>query len=109
MAVAFVTVALDSEVVERALTRVEIDGKPVILTRLHGQVYALDGICSHEFAELADGVVDDETIWCPLHASGFNVISGEATNPPAEEPIAVYEVRVVDGDVQVSQQPRPPS
>lgn len=107
MADGYVTVARDGDIVENGLTRAEINGKPIILTRVDGKVYALDGICTHEFAELAQGDVEDETIWCPLHASGFNVISGEATNPPAEDPLGVYDVQVVDGDVQVSSQPRP--
>jgi len=103
----FIAVARDGDVAENGLTRVEIDGKPIVLTRVNGKVYALDGICTHEFAELAQGDVEDETIWCPLHASGFNVISGEATNPPAEDPLATYDVQVVDGAVQISSQPRP--
>ena len=102
MADTYVTVARDADVVENGLTRVEVDQKPVILTRVNGRIYALSGICTHEFAELAEGEVDDDTIWCPLHASGFSVFSGEATDPPAEEPLDVYDVRVVDGDVQVS-------
>ncbi len=107
MANTFIAVARDGDVAENGLTRVEIDGKPIVLTRVNGKVYALDGICTHEFAELAQGDVEDETIWCPLHASGFNVISGEATNPPAEDPLATYDVQVVDGAVQISSQPRP--
>ncbi len=108
MADDYVTVAQDADIAESALTRAELDGKPIILTRANGQVCALDGICTHEFAELADGDVEDDTIWCPLHASGFNVFSGEATNPPAMDPLDVYEVRIADGAVQGSRRPRQP-
>ena len=92
----FMTVARADEVADRQLLRVEVDGQPVILTRVEGQVCALSGICTHEEAELVDGEVDEETVWCPLHASGFNVFSGEVTSPPATEPLPIYGAREVD-------------
>ncbi|HEY8743436.1 MAG TPA: Rieske 2Fe-2S domain-containing protein [Chloroflexota bacterium] len=102
----FMTVARTDEVGDHQLLRVELDEQPVILTRVDGRLCALGGICTHEDAELVDGEVDEETVWCPLHASGFNVFTGEVTSPPAEEPLPVYDVREVDGAVQVSRRPR---
>lgn len=102
----FLTVARADAVADHQLLRVEVDGQPVILTRVDGRVCALGGICTHEDAELVDGEVDGETVWCPLHASGFNVFTGEVTSPPAEDPLPIFAVREVDGGVQVSQRPR---
>jgi 3-phenylpropionate/trans-cinnamate dioxygenase ferredoxin subunit len=102
----FVTVARSSEVQDAVLLRVEVEQQPVILTRVEGRLCALSGICTHEYAELADGEVEDDTVWCPIHASGFNVFTGVATSPPAEEPLPVYDVREAAGAVQVSRRPR---
>ncbi|MGI8913456.1 MAG: Rieske 2Fe-2S domain-containing protein [Chloroflexota bacterium] len=102
----FITVARADEVGECLLLRVEIDTVPIVLTRVNGKVCALSAICTHEHVELVQGEVEDETVWCPIHASGFNVFTGVATSPPAEEPLPVYDVREVDGAVQVSRQPR---
>lgn len=106
MADDFVTVARSAEVEDDVLLRVEVNEQPVILTRVDGRLCALSGICTHEEAELADGEVEDEIVWCPLHASGFNVFTGEVTSPPATEPLPVYDVREVGGAVQVGRRPR---
>lgn len=102
----FITVARADEVGEQILLRVEVEGQPVVLTRVDGRLCALSGICTHEHIELFQGDVEDETIWCPIHASGFNVFTGAVTSPPADVPLAVYSVREVDGAVQVSRQPQ---
>lgn len=67
-------------------------------------VYALDGICTHEYAELFDGEIEDDTLWCPLHSSGFSVRTGEATNLPAVLPLSTYDVLVQDNAVYVSRE-----
>lgn len=103
----FVAVARSDEVKDHGLLSVAVDAIPVVLTRVNGQVCALGGICTHEYAELAKGEVEDDSIWCPLHASGFNVFTGSITSPPAATPLPVYDVREVDGRVQVSRRPRP--
>jgi 3-phenylpropionate/trans-cinnamate dioxygenase ferredoxin component len=83
----------------------EIDGEELMLARVEGEIHALHGICTHEYAELWDGDIEDNTIWCPLHSSGFNVVTGEATNLPAVIPLPVYDVKIEDGTVFVSRQP----
>lgn len=70
------------------------------------EVFALDGICTHEYAELADGEIEDETLWCPLHSSGFSVRSGKATNLPAVLPLTTYDVLIEDNSVYVSREPK---
>lgn len=102
----FVRVIPAAEIDEGAIVPFEVDEQERILTKVEGRIYALDGICTHEYAELADGEVEDRTIWCPLHSSGFNVETGKATNLPAVLPLATYEVRIEDGDVYVSIEPR---
>lgn len=102
----YVRVMSADEIAEGAIVPFEVDESERILTKVEGEVYALDGICTHEYAELADGEVEDCTIWCPLHSSGFNVQSGQATNLPAAIPLTTYDVRIEDGDVYVSLEPK---
>ncbi len=60
---------------------------------------ALDDLCSHETASLSEGEFydDDMEIECPLHASTFSVDTGEATAPPASDPVRCFSV-TVEGD-----------
>lgn len=83
----------------------EIDGEELMLAMVDGEIHALSGICTHEYAELWEGDIEDDTIWCPLHSSGFNVVSGAATNLPAVIPLPVYDVKIEDGTVFVSRKP----
>ena len=83
----------------------DLDDEQLMLAKVDGEIHALSGICTHEYAELWDGEIEDETIWCPLHSSGFNVKSGEATNFPAVIPLPVYDVKIENGTVYVSKKP----
>ena len=102
----YVRVASADEIEEGEIVSFEVDEDERILTKVKGRVCALGGICTHEEAELADGEVEDETLWCPLHSSGFNVFTGEATNLPAVLPLPVYDVKIEDGDVYVAVEPK---
>src|SRR5688500_3116659 len=86
----YVWVMPADDVMEEIIYPFAVDGEERILTKLGDELFALDGICTHEYAELSDGEIEDETIWCPLHSSGFNVRSGKATNLPAAIALTTY-------------------
>ena len=64
-----------------------------------GSFYATDGLCSHERAHLADGLVMGGTIECPKHNGRFNYATGEAVRVPARVGLRTYPVRVDAGRV----------
>ena len=59
--------------------------------------------CTHQDVSLGAGEVDEDecTLECPKHGAAFRLDSGEPTCLPATQPVPVYEVAVVDGDVMV--------
>ena len=59
----------------------------------------MQGMCSHEEYELDQGFRLGDTLTCTLHGSRFSLLTGEAIDPPAEMPLAIYPVRVTDGGV----------
>ena len=71
--------------------------EPVLVVNLEGVFHAVQGICSHKYFELDRGFLTDGSLTCALHLSRFDLASGEALDPPAEEPLAVYPVSVSDG------------
>jgi 3-phenylpropionate/trans-cinnamate dioxygenase ferredoxin subunit len=79
----------------------EVDGRQLILVNLEGSLHVLDGICTHAYAELAMGFLTEEYVRCPLHLSQFDVETGEAVSPPAEDPLKTYSVEVEDDSVFV--------
>ena len=70
-----------------------------------GEFYAIDDTCTHQDASLADGWLEGCTVECPLHASCFDLRTGQPSGPPAKTPVRTHAVSVVDGVVHVSLRP----
>lgn len=102
----FVRVAAVAEIGEERIHRFLVADVPRVLLRTEKGFAALDGICTHQHAELAEGELDDGLLWCPRHASGFDPDTGEPVSPPALTPLRTYEVLVRDGFVEVALEPR---
>jgi 3-phenylpropionate/trans-cinnamate dioxygenase ferredoxin subunit len=84
------------------------DVDQVIVVHSGGVVRAYQGICTHEYFELDKGFltgggspgpngVPAGTLTCALHLSRFDLADGEPLDPPAELPLARYEV-VIEAD-----------
>ncbi len=61
--------------------------------------YATDGVCTHEEALLADGLVIGDIIECPLHQGRFHIPSGKAKSAPVCVDLKCYPVKVEGGQV----------
>jgi 3-phenylpropionate/trans-cinnamate dioxygenase ferredoxin subunit len=81
------------------LAMVQVDGTDILLVNADGKVHATQGICSHEYFELDKGFLTGDSLTCALHLSRFDLETGEALDPPAEIPLAVYPVVVEDGQI----------
>ena len=82
----------------------DIDGVPLAVVRIDDEVFAVHDRCSHADVRLSDGLVWCETkqIECIRHGSAFSLESGHPDTLPATQPVAVYPVSVVDGEVIVN-------
>ena len=79
-----------------------VDGtEPVLVVNADGTIRAMQGICSHEYFELDKGFLTGGTLTCALHLSRFDLADGEPLDPPAEVPLAIYDVVVEDGRVLI--------
>jgi nitrite reductase/ring-hydroxylating ferredoxin subunit len=99
----FVTVGDASEVPEGEVKAFDVNGAEIAVARTQGTLYAFSDICTHRHCNLATGgELDGEFhIECECHGSMFDIRTGEVYNPPATEPLETYEVREVDGQIQV--------
>jgi 3-phenylpropionate/trans-cinnamate dioxygenase ferredoxin subunit len=66
-----------------------------------GDVHALGDTCTHGDISLSEGFVEDETLECWAHGSAFGLRDGKPRNLPAYEPVPVFAVEIVDGDIYV--------
>ena len=67
----------------RAIT---LDGRRIAIFRAGGGWYALDAVCPHRGGPLADGIVCDRAVICPLHDRRFDLASGAALTPATPSP-----------------------
>jgi 3-phenylpropionate/trans-cinnamate dioxygenase ferredoxin subunit len=83
--------------------RVEIGDHVLTVVRIGDDVYAIGDRCSHQDISLSEGDVDcdDKLIECWKHGSAFSLETGEPESLPATKPVPVYDVRVVDGQIEV--------
>ena len=102
----FVRVARADEVAPGTMKRVIVDGHAVVLVNVGGEFFAIDDTCSHEEASLSRGTLSGEVVVCPKHGARFHVKSGRVLALPAVRSVAVYPVRVEDGDVLVAPDPQ---
>ena len=94
-----VDVAAAADVPPGTMLMVQVDATDILLVNLDGTIRAYQGICSHEYFELDKGFLTGDSLTCALHLSRFDLLTGEALDPPAELPLAMYAVEVVDGRV----------
>jgi 3-phenylpropionate/trans-cinnamate dioxygenase ferredoxin subunit len=84
--------------------KAKVDGVAVAVVRIDDEIFAIADKCSHADVSLSDGVVWCETkqLECIKHGSAFNLVTGVPDTLPATQPVAVYEVSVVNDEVNVS-------
>ena len=78
--------------------RLDVEPPIAVFHTDEGDILAIDDTCTHQDASLADGWLEGCEVECPLHASRFNLRTGEVDAPPAKRPVRVHQV-VVENDV----------
>ena len=94
-----IEVAVTSAVPEGEARAFEVDGKEIVLCNVDGEIYALQGMCTHEDLPLAGGEVDDGVLTCEWHGAEFDVCTGDAKTLPATRKLRTYEAVVRDGRI----------
>src|SRR5215216_5692599 len=94
------------------LVRVELTGKPIVLSKVNGKVYAMDAVCSHEGGPLEEGTLEGYELKCPWHYAIFDVRNAKVSEQTVwATDLQSYPVKVDEatGDIMVSLQRMPVS
>lgn len=99
---AWVRVAAAADIAEGEILAVRVGDREIALYHLPDDEFrATDNICTHEYAQLSDGWLEDGCIECPLHAGRFDVRTGKGMCAPIEKDLETFETRVTDGDIHI--------
>lgn len=90
-----------SDVPVGAMKLIKDKDAEIVVANVDGEFCAFGNICPHEGGPLAEGELEGNVITCPWHFTRFDVRTGEAIEGVTDEPIPVYEVRVVGDDIQI--------
>ena len=77
-----------------------VGGREIVLCNVEGEIYALQGICTHEELPLDGGEVEDGVLTCEWHGAQFDACTGAVRGLPATQPLQTFETRV-DGEGRV--------
>ena len=98
--------ALD-ELTPDTAKRVVLDGTPIaVVLDSSGVVHAIGDTCTHGDISLSEGFVEDDTLECWAHGSKFSLLTGKPLSLPAYEPVPVFAVEIIDGDVYIDPETR---
>lgn len=98
---AFTRVLSVEDVLPGTKKAIEVAGRSILICHSNDRLFAVSNICSHANERLECGRMSRGWIACPVHGARFELASGRVMNPPATKPIATYEVRVVDGWIEI--------
>ena len=86
-----------TDVADGTIRAFDVEGTPVAVANVGGQLYAFDDSCTHAFCSLAEGELDANVVTCLCHFSQFDVRTGQVLSGPADEPVRSRTV-AVEGD-----------
>ncbi|HKZ14055.1 MAG TPA: nitrite reductase small subunit NirD [Solirubrobacterales bacterium] len=79
---------------------VTVEGRRIAIFNSPTGWYALDHLCPHRGGPLADGIVADSCVTCPLHERRYDLATGQALS--GGESVVSYPVEIQDGEVIVT-------
>jgi nitrite reductase (NADH) small subunit len=74
---------------------ITLGGRRIAIFRSAAGWFALDAACPHRGGPLADGIVCDNAVICPLHDRRYDLATGEALN--ADDAVRAHSVQL-DGE-----------
>ena len=97
----YVRVADTSELPPGEMKAVDVHGTAIAIGNVGGILHAFGNECTHDGGPLNEGDLEAGIVTCPWHFSRFCIRSGSVIASPAEEPIAVYDLKIEGTTVYV--------
>lgn len=79
----------------------ELNGQHIAIARVGIKLYAFAGDCTHDGCPLGEGYLEGTLIECICHGARFDLATGAVVKGPAVEPVRIYPVREIEGQIEV--------
>ncbi len=89
-----------NELHEGSMKLVDVEGSPVLLIKVSGQIFAIDNRCPHMSCGFSGGSLDGYVIICPCHDWHFDLRTGEYEEAK-EMKLVKYEWKIESGKVWI--------
>jgi nitrite reductase/ring-hydroxylating ferredoxin subunit len=73
----------------------------VVVAHAEGGFHAFGNVCPHAAGPIGEGFLEGCIVECPWHAGRWDVRTGKALTVLATADIALFEVRIVDDDIEI--------
>src|SRR3954466_4642901 len=97
----FISVAKADEIPVGKKQVCDLNGRAILVCHTQEGFFAVENKCSHAYESLDRGRIKACWISCPVHGAKFDLATGKALALPATAPIQTFELRVVDGQIEV--------
>ena len=88
-----------SDVPPGTARKVTVGDLTIAVFNLDGDFFATDDTCTHGFASLSEGYIEDGVVECPWHGGSFDIRTGAPREDPCRIALRVYAVTVRDAEV----------
>lgn len=102
----WVDVCRVDEIRESRARMAMVGGERIAVFRHEGKLSCVSNVCAHQNGPLGEGKIVDGCITCPWHGYQYRPEDGQSP-PPFTEKIPTFNLRVVEGRVQVDSRPNP--
>jgi 3-phenylpropionate/trans-cinnamate dioxygenase ferredoxin subunit len=96
-----IKIATLTDLSEETMTKVEVEGKMIVIGLVNGEPYAMEGHCSHMGGDLSKGTKEGPIVHCKMHGAEFDMRTGEAVHNPQAKKFKTYPVTVKGEEVFV--------
>jgi 3-phenylpropionate/trans-cinnamate dioxygenase ferredoxin subunit len=86
----------------------QVNSKKIMVKKIDDKILATSATCTHKDVDLTKrGIFDEEYVTCTNHLATFDMTTGEVVQPPATQPLEIFEIRIknekvfliINGDV----------
>jgi 3-phenylpropionate/trans-cinnamate dioxygenase ferredoxin subunit len=89
------------DIEDEDVMRFDHAGHTYAIYRVNDNVYASDGLCTHEHVHLSDGFVMGHVIECPKHNGRFDMRDGRPLCAPVCEKLKTHPAKIEAGRILI--------